>query len=159
MAAILGRSARSSWSPCCYATGPLIISRRLHDIPSLGVVAVSLVVTAALYAPAALLQLPSSVSGNTIAAVAALAFVCTALAFLVFFALILEVGPSRSTVITYINPLVAVLLGVLLLSERVTTGITVGLPLILLGSVLATAPALKTPTEEGLGETPAPPAP
>ena len=125
--------SRSSSSACCYATGPLIISRRLHDIPSLGVVAVSLVVTAAIYAPPALLRLPASVSVDTVAAVATLAFVCTALAFLLFFALILEVGPSRSTVITYINPLVAVLLGVVLLGEPFTAGIAVGLPLILLG--------------------------
>ena len=143
---------------CCYATGPLIISRRLHDIPSLGVVAVSLVVTAAIYAPPALLRLPASVSADTVAAVATLAFVCTALAFLLFFALILEVGPSRSTVITYINPLVAVLLGVVLLGEPFTTGIAVGLPLILLGSVLGTAPSLKAPADEG-EEAAAPPAP
>ena len=142
---------------CCYATGPLIISRRLHDIPSLGVVAVSLVVTAAIYAPPALLRLPASVSVDTVAAVATLAFVCTALAFLLFFALILEVGPSRSTVITYINPLVAVLLGVVLLGEPFTAGIAVGLPLILLGSVLGTAPSLKAPTEGE--EAAAPPAP
>ncbi len=142
----------------CYATGPLIISRRLHDIPSLGVVALSLIVTCAVYATPALLQLPSSVSADTVAAVATLAFVCTAIAFLVFFALILEVGPSRSTVITYINPLVAVLLGVVLLGEPFTAGIAVGLPLILLGSVLGTAPSL-TAAAEGEEEAPAPPAP
>ena len=143
---------------CCYATGPLIISRRLHDIPSLGVVAASLVITAAVYAPPALLRLPASVSIDTVAAVATLAFVCTALAFLLFFALIHEVGPSSATVITYINPLVAVLLGVVLLGEPFTAGIAVGLPLILLGSVLGTAPSLRTPADDR-EETAAPPAP
>jgi len=65
------------------------------------------------------------------------------LAFLVFFALIREVGPSRATVITYVNPLVAVLLGVVILSEPLTLGIAVGMPLILVGSVLGTAPSLR----------------
>jgi threonine/homoserine efflux transporter RhtA len=66
-------------------------------------------------------------------------------AFLLFFALIREVGPSRTTVITYVNPLVAVLLGVVLLSEPFTLGIAVGMPLILIGSVLATSRARPAP--------------
>ena len=69
---------------------------------------------------------------------AVLSVVCTVIAFLLFFALIREVGPSRTTVITYVNPLVAVLLGVALLGESFTLGIAVGMPLILVGSVLAT---------------------
>lgn len=129
----------------CYASGPFIISRRLAGLPSLGVVTASLLLTAVGYAPVALQDLPTSVSGQTVAAVAALALICTVTAFLLFFALIREVGPSRSTVITYVNPLVAVLLGVVLLSEPLTLGIAVGMPLILLGSVLGTAPSLKAP--------------
>ena len=129
----------------CYATGPLIISRRLAGLPTLGVITASLALTAVGYAPAGLLSMPASISAETVGAVAALALVCTVLAFLVFFALIREVGPSRSTVITYVNPLVAVLLGVVLLSEPLTLGIAVGMPLILLGSVLGTAPSLKRP--------------
>ena len=66
-----------------------------------------------------------------------LGVVCTALAFLVFFALIREIGPVRATVITYVNPAVAVTLGVLLLHERLTAGIAAGFVLILSGSVLA----------------------
>jgi len=132
----------------CYATGPLIISRRLADLRSLGVVVASLVITAVVYAPFGLAQLPAHVSGETIAAVATLALVCTALAFVLFFALIVEVGPSRATVITYINPLVAVLLGVAFLSEPLTVGIGVAMPLILGGSVLATSRSPgRSPTE------------
>jgi drug/metabolite transporter (DMT)-like permease len=127
----------------CYATGPLIISRRLAGLPTLGVITASLALTAIGYAPAGLLSMPASVSAQTVGAVATLALVCTVLAFLLFFALIREVGPSRSTVITYVNPLVAVLLGVVLLSEPLTLGIAVGMPLILLGSVLGTAPSLR----------------
>jgi len=121
-----------------YALGPLVISRRLHGVPDLGVVSAAIVLTSLLYAPWGIASLPSHISGETWLAVAGLAIVCTATAFLLFFALIREVGPSRSTVITYINPLVAVLLGVLLLSEPFTVGIAVGLPMILLGSILAT---------------------
>ena len=135
----------------CYATGPFVVSRRLAGLSSLGVVTASLLLTAAGYAPAALLELPASVSAETVAAVATLALVCTAMAFLLFFALIREVGPSRSTVITYVNPLVAVLLGVVLLGEPLTLGIAVGMPLILLGSVLGTAPSLKAPEEGARG--------
>ncbi len=127
----------------CYASGPLIVSRRLDGLPSLGVVTASLVVTAAVYAPAGLYYAPAAVSGQVVAAVAGLAVVCTALAFILFFALIREVGPSRTTIVTYVNPLVAVLLGVLLLGEPLTAGIAVGMPLILLGSLLGTARSLR----------------
>jgi drug/metabolite transporter (DMT)-like permease len=123
----------------CYAVGPIILSRRLSDAPALGVVAASLLVTAVVYAPFAALRLPSSVPGaHVVESVLGLAVVCTALAFLVFFALIAEVGPVRATVITYVNPAVAALLGVLVLSEHLTTGMLVGFALILAGSVLAT---------------------
>jgi drug/metabolite transporter (DMT)-like permease len=122
----------------CYATGPYIINRKLSDLPSLGVIASSLLLAALAYAPAALVQLPHAwPSGQVIAAVLTLGVVCTALAFLIFFALIGEIGPVRATVITYVNPAVAVTLGVLLLHEPLTGGIAVGFTLILCGSVLA----------------------
>jgi len=135
----------------CYASGPLIISRRLAGLPTLGVITASLALTAVFYAPAGLLTMPASLSAETVGAVATLALVCTVLAFLLFFALIREVGPSRSTVITYVNPLVAVLLGVVILSEPLTLGIAVGMPLILLGSVLGTAPSLRKVSAPGGG--------
>jgi len=143
----------------CYATGPLIISRKLADLPAIGVITASLVVTAVLYAPAGIATMPSSLSAETIGSVAVLSVVCTVVAFLVFFALIHEVGPSRTTVITYVNPLVAVLLGVALLSEPITLGIAVGMPLILAGSVLGTMPSLRPakpaePMEDELGAGP-----
>jgi drug/metabolite transporter (DMT)-like permease len=122
----------------CYATGPYIINRKLSDLPALGVIASSLLLAAVAYAPAAIIQLPHAwPSAQSIASVIALGVVCTALAFLVFFALIREIGPVRATVITYVNPAVAVTLGVLLLHERLTAGIVVGFVLILSGSVLA----------------------
>jgi drug/metabolite transporter (DMT)-like permease len=123
----------------CYAAGPAIISRRLGHLPAMGVVAASLALAAVVYAPIAATQLPSHLpQGNVIASVALLGVVCTAIGFVVYFALIAEVGPVRATVITYVNPAVAVGLGVLLLSESFTIGTAVGFVLILAGCVLAT---------------------
>ena len=126
---------------CCYAIGPQILARSLSDLPSLGVVSCSLAICTVLYAPAAILQRPATVPpGSVIAAVVALGVLCTAIAFLLFFELIAEVGPVRATVITYINPAVAVALGVALLHEPFTAGVGFGFALVLGGSVLATRP-------------------
>jgi drug/metabolite transporter (DMT)-like permease len=123
----------------CYAIGPIILSRRLNDVPALGVVAASLVIAAVLYAPFAAANWPASMpSAHVVESVVGLAVVCTALAFLVFFALIAEVGPVRATVITYVNPAVAAVLGVAILSEHLSAGMLVGFVLILAGCVLAT---------------------
>jgi drug/metabolite transporter (DMT)-like permease len=70
--------------------------------------------------------------------VIALAVLCSAIAFVALFALVDEVGPTRTTVITYINPAVAIILGIIILSEPITTGIIIGFPLVLIGSVMAT---------------------
>ncbi len=122
-----------------YAIGPFIISRKLADVPGNGVVALSLAVTALVYAPFGLTELPAHVpSGRAIASILALGLVCTAAAFVLFFELIAEAGPVRATVITYVNPAVAVLLGVILLGERFTAATAVGFALVLGGSVLAT---------------------
>jgi drug/metabolite transporter (DMT)-like permease len=123
----------------CYATGPLIIVRRLAHLPSIGVVTASLMLTALAYSPYALTHWPSHISAKAGWSVAGLAVVCTAAAFLVFFALIAEVGAARAVVITYVNPVVAIILGVALLNEPFTLGLAVGTPLVLLGSILATA--------------------
>ena len=121
-----------------YSIGPLIIATKLSELPGTAVVAASVALVALLYAPFGLTHLPSHVSAETVAAIAVLALVCTAAAFLVFFALIVEVGPARSTVVTYVNPAVAVLLGIVLLGEHVTPAMLLGFPLIILGSWLAT---------------------
>ena len=121
-----------------YAAGPLVLSRRLADLPAVNVVAASLALSSLAWAPAAAASWPTSVSARAAASVVALALVCTAIAFLVFFALIAEVGPSRATVITFVNPAVAIALGVVVLNEHFTAGMAVGFPLVLAGSVLAT---------------------
>jgi drug/metabolite transporter (DMT)-like permease len=122
-----------------YATGPLIASRKLNDLPELGLTAVCLAFSAVVIAPAAALTLPHVVPpARVTASLAGLAVICTALAFILFFRLIAEVGPARATVITYVNPAVAVALGVAVLGEPLTPTILLSFALILSGSVLAT---------------------
>ena len=122
-----------------YAIGPMIVKRRLSDVDPLGPVAASLGIAALLVTPFALVSLPDSTpSADTFASIAVLGLLCSALAFLLFFRLIAEIGPGRATVITYINPVVALALGVVVLDESITTGVVVGLLLILAGSWLST---------------------
>lgn len=121
-----------------YAVGPLVVSRHLADLPSLEVVAASLVAAALLYAPAVILAPPPAwPSARALAAVAVLGVVCTAAAFVIFFELIAEVGPIRATLVAYLNPAVAVAAGVLVLHEPFTAGTVTGFVLILSGSYLA----------------------
>jgi len=123
----------------CYAAGPVIVARYLSEAPSMGVTAVALAGCALVYAPLAALQWPRSVPHlDVIVSVLVLAVVCTALAFVLFFALIAAIGPVRATVITYINPAVAAVVGVLVLHENFTAGMLIGFVLVLAGSGLAT---------------------
>ena len=123
----------------CYAIGPLILTRWLASAPALGVVAASLALSALIYVPFAIVQWPSSTpSAHVLESVLGLALLCTALAFLVFFALIAEVGPVRATVITYVNPAVAAVFGVAVLGEHLTVGMILGFLLVLAGAFLAT---------------------
>jgi drug/metabolite transporter (DMT)-like permease len=123
----------------CYAVGPMIVKRRLSDVDPLGPVAASLAIATVLVTPFALADVPDSTpSLEALSSIVVLGLVCSALAFLFFFRLIAEIGPSRATIITYINPVVALALGVAILDESVTTGVVVGLLLILAGSWLST---------------------
>ncbi|MGO9308778.1 MAG: DMT family transporter [Spirochaetia bacterium] len=122
-----------------YAVGPAIVGRFLKGVPSVTVTGLSLAACAVAYAPWAAAQWPQVMPGAwVLASVAVLAVVCTALAFLVFFELIAAIGPVRATVITYVNPAVAALLGVVVLRERFTLGMAIGFVLVLAGSILAT---------------------
>jgi drug/metabolite transporter (DMT)-like permease len=123
----------------CYAVGPAILAGFLADLPPFGVIAASLGITALAYVPIAATSFPTEVpAGRVIASVLGLSIVCTALAFVIFFALIAEVGPVRATVFTYVNPAVAAVLGVAILNEPFTSGMGIGFVLVLAGSVLAT---------------------
>jgi drug/metabolite transporter (DMT)-like permease len=122
-----------------YATAPIIVQRWLADLDPLVPVAVSLGIAGIALTPAAILFPPDRTpSLEALGSIAVLGVVCTALGLIVFFQLIAEVGASRAAVITYVNPVVAVLLGVLALDERLGVTSLVGLVLILAGSWLAT---------------------
>jgi drug/metabolite transporter (DMT)-like permease len=146
--AIVGFDLKSSgWVPLVemaivvigYAAGPAILARYLGALPPVGVTAVSLTVCALVYAPLAAFQWPHSFPRpETIGSVAVLAVVCTAIGFLLFFALVAEIGPVRGLVITYINPAVAAVLGVIVLRESFTVWMAVGFVLVIAGSTLAT---------------------
>jgi drug/metabolite transporter (DMT)-like permease len=124
-----------------YALGPWVLSRHLSTVPGRSVVLGSLVLCALAYAPLAVLQRPQhGLSVSALASMAALMVVCTAVAFTLFFALIAEVGPMRATVITYVNPAVAVVLGVAVLGETFGPVTAMGFVAVLGGSVLATRP-------------------
>jgi len=122
-----------------YALGPIIVSQKLSTAPALAAIAMATAINTIIYAPFAFISRPTeTVPLNVWLAVAVLGAICTALAFILFFSLVAEVGPARTTVITYINPAVAVILGVIVLSEPITLGLVVGFTLILIGSFLAT---------------------
>jgi drug/metabolite transporter (DMT)-like permease len=137
-----------------YATAPMVVTRSLPEVPGVAASAIALTVTAVVYAPFAVADAGQlrTASLPALSSLAVLGVVCTAVALALFFALIREVGPQRALVITFLNPAVAVLLGVLLLDEPFTLGLALGLPLVVLGCVLATrrSPAApEVPVPEG----------
>ena len=138
----------------CYATGPFIVDKRLRSVSSIAVVGASLVLTGAGYAPVALTHLPSRITPEELSSVLILIVVCTGVAFLVYFALIAEIGPARATVITYVNPAVAVVLGITILHEHVAAGLAFGIPLVLVGSFLGTTSARSPQGEHPAGHHP-----
>ena len=122
-----------------YAVGPLIIQRHLKELDSLGPIALSLCASSLLLLIPAGLSVPRVMPSTfALSSVAVLGVLCTAVAMLFMFYLVNHAGPARATVITYINPIVATLLGVLLLHERMGLGGVMALFLILFGSWLAT---------------------
>jgi drug/metabolite transporter (DMT)-like permease len=126
-------------STLCYAVGPLIIQRHLRDLDSIGPLAASLGVASIILLIPAAFEIPSRLpSPNALASIAVLGIVCTAIAMLLMFYLVHHAGASRASVITYINPVVATLLGVLVLDEHLGIGGFIAFALILLGSWLAT---------------------
>lgn len=121
-----------------YATAPIVASKYLRDVGSLELTACCVVFAALVFLPLAILHWPASVSAGPLWSVVWLGVVCTALTFVLFLQLIGEVGPSRAVVIAYLNPVVAVLLGVLILDEPFTATVVTAFVLVIVGSVLST---------------------
>jgi len=122
-----------------YAIGPMLVKHRLAGLDPRALMGASLSLAALILTPFAAIDTPPRLpSAGALSAVAALGLFCTAVAFVIFTVLIREAGTGRATVITYVNPLIAVALGVTLLGERPGTGAVAGLLLILAGSWLST---------------------
>ena len=121
-----------------YALAPNMIMKKLPHVSGLAINALALTLAGVVYAPFAILQWPTGhVSRDSLLSVIALGIFPTAMAFVVFFAVLKEIGPARASLVTYLNTAFAVLLGVLILSEPLTLGIIIGLPLVLTGSYFA----------------------
>jgi len=122
-----------------YAAGPMMLKRKMSDLDPRAMMAGALVAAAAVLTPFGLATVPGSTpSGEAIASLAVLGVFCTAAAFVFFGMLIVDAGPSKASVITYVAPVVAVALGVTILGERPGVGAVAGLLLILAGSWLST---------------------
>jgi drug/metabolite transporter (DMT)-like permease len=137
-----------------YAVGPLIIQRHLREVDSLGPIAASLLIASILLVVPAALTAPRHMPSVTaLVSIAVLGVVCTSIAMLLMFYLVSHAGAARASVITYINPAVATLLGVLLLHEQLGAGGITAFALILIGSWLGTrapaAPAQRTASATG----------
>jgi len=129
-----------------YALGPAILARRLDGLPTVGVMALSLALCSVVYLPISVTQWPATLpSTDALISVVVLAVVCTAAAFILFGALIDAIGPVRATVITYVNPAVAAILGVFVLDEVITPPMVLGFGLVIIGSALATRPTRTAP--------------
>ena len=121
----------------CYAIAPFIVATKLKDVPSLGTITLSLAAVGLFYLPIGLLTQHEAPTARSTVSLVALGILCTALAFMAFFALIAEVGPARAPLFTYVNPVVAIILGSVILGEELSVGLLIGFPLVILGCWLA----------------------
>ncbi|CAN2189265.1 RhaT Permeases of the drug/metabolite transporter (DMT) superfamily [Candidatus Nanopelagicaceae bacterium] len=122
-----------------YSFAVNMISIKLPDVSGIAINGVAMFITAVAYAPLMIMQWPAAntVSTESALSLLALGIFCTALAFISFFIVMKEIGPARASIGTYVNTAVAVVLGVIILSEPLTLGIIIGLPLVMIGSFLA----------------------
>lgn len=128
-------------SAICYAIAPIVAGRTMPSVSGLSLSAVALAMVSIIYAPFAFVTVPADIAQvpdvSGWVAIIVLGAVSSAIAFVLFFELIKHVGPRRATLITYLNLLVASVLGIVFLHEPLTTGILIGLPLVVVGSYLA----------------------
>lgn len=137
-----------------YAVAPFIIAITLAHVPSIGTITLALLVVGIAYLPLAFLTQHEVPTVRSTVSLIALGILCTALAFLGFFALIGEVGPVRAPLFTYVNPIVAILLGVVLLGEQLSGGLLIGFPLVIIGCWLAATGGRLRPRKPASGELP-----
>jgi drug/metabolite transporter (DMT)-like permease len=127
-----------------YACGPTIYQRRFAGLDVRATMGAALAAAAVVLAPLALTNPPDALTGDAAISLAVLGIFCTAGAFALFAVLILEIGAARTSIVTYVAPVVALAGGVTFLDESVGPGTLVGLVLILAGSWLSTDGRLPT---------------
>ena len=120
-----------------YSYAIIMVTTNLPLVDGIATNGLAMAITSIFWAPLAIAQWPSQVTLKPALSLIALGVLCTALAFLVFFKLLVEIGTARGSLVTYLNTSVAVVLGVIVLNEPITTGLIIGLPLVLIGSYLA----------------------
>jgi drug/metabolite transporter (DMT)-like permease len=120
-----------------YAYAVIMVTSNLPLVDGIAINGLAMAITTVFWAPVAIAQWPSSISMGAALSLIALGVFSTAIAFILFFKVMAEIGPARSSLVTYLNTAIAVLLGVIILREPLTVGIIVGLPLVLVGSYLA----------------------
>ena len=120
-----------------YSYAIIMVTTNLPLVDGIAINGLAMAITSIFWAPLAIAQWPSQVTLKPALSLIALGVLCTALAFLVFFKLLVEIGPARGSLVTYLNTSVAVVLGVIVLNEQITIGLIIGLPLVLVGSYLA----------------------
>jgi drug/metabolite transporter (DMT)-like permease len=120
-----------------YSYAIIMVTTNLPLVDGIAINGLAMAITSIFWAPLAIAQWPSQVSLKPALSLIALGVLCTALAFLIFFKLLAEIGPARGSLVTYLNTSVAVVLGVIVLDEPITVGLIIGLPLVLIGSYLA----------------------
>lgn len=122
----------------CYAVSSFVVKNTYKRIPSLAVSCISVGAGALLALPFGLASLPDHAPGlRAVLAVAALGFGGTALAFIVFYRLISELGAGRASLVSYLAPGLSLFYGAVFLDERITVAAIGGLVLILSGVALA----------------------
>jgi drug/metabolite transporter (DMT)-like permease len=123
----------------CYAIGTLLAGRHLRGTPPLVVALASTAVSTLAALPAGIVQAPSGMwHGETIMAILVLGFVGTAIAYLLFFALIQRAGANYATLVTYLVPPIALAYGAVFLGESFGLTAFAALALVLVGVALAT---------------------
>ena len=121
-----------------YAWAVTMVTSKIPHIEPISINAVAMVFTVIVYLPFLFLYMPDKVpSTEALGSVIILGLFPTALAFILFFQLIKDIGTARGSLVTYLNTAFAVMLGVIILNEPFTLGIAIGLPLVLIGSYFA----------------------
>ena len=124
-----------------YAIAPAIVSSKMKHVPAAGMMSLSLLIVAVFYAVPALTALPSEIAAGpsieSVGSLIGLGVISSAVAFVMFFELVKEVGSARATLVTYPNTAWALMLGIVFLHEPITIGLLTGLPLVAAGSYLA----------------------